>query len=1010
VYLTVTAERPTAGVKERYAATSIVPVIAGAVIYDMISTVSLLPPIQGEDNNEAFFTGPVSGRVMREDGLAPVAGGRVTPLGVPLAELPVPRPDPNAPQEFFPIDANGHYEVLMNPNDSATTPLLQSNVYVVRVEGPAGSDYLPTYQRLKTGSAEIDDTTGLIKTQTQNLVAVTQSAIDAYRAAVGQGPAAPGTGVLLGTVVDTKTGLPTGGVSIRLTAVDGTDAGASPSGQSASIYYFDFGGVPRKNLKATTPNGRFVVFDAPVGAVSLDVTSADDTGNVLADSRADGVTVVRIDANNAPPDVVDVSGNAVSLAGSLPTGAVTVTAAGGDPMTVRRLCPDTAFERGGVCYDSANPSQIVPKTIVPCTDEATYGKYRVLKEGYCQLEYTATSAAAPFTIPVGSLRDMVLKTSGSGLVDTYTFGLSIGARPMTDVSLGTVTASGLGAVAASAGRALSPGNGTIFGQTTTASLGEVDDQGNVVPHTCSQPVPWTSLPDNAAVRCDALGTPGALVTGDFNDDTYRDLAIIDTAASDPGVTIWLNTGDGGFVRSQRIVRRFDCAIGDVGCGVEDGPVALLVVDYNGDGTSDIVVLNEQSRSISLLEGRGAGQFVFGRSQVISDPGTDPDTLVGADFNLDRIPDLVITERVSGRIILLLGNGAGFRTPPSTVQAPQVGTDPRAVLSGHLDFDGIPDLVFVNRDSISVMQRIGVANTLTSYPVPSGSTADLSAAAIGDVDGNVFNDIVVADRSAGDPRIWVFLNGPTGLQAPTAIAAGAQPVAIAVTDLNGDRSADLMVVHQSDGSLMYREGDGGGGFGPERVFRLGGQPRGLVMDDVTGDGAPDAILSDPAPGAARVVILPHSTRPVDGVAVAAVRADGRAVGEIVYLDQQDQPMIGATLTGTSGRFALLNVPPGPVWLRLITGGLGSRLLYSYPDAVSNTKFPVVTGLNATTIVGGITADAVLRPVGEVQIRFLGTQRATSSSPLEFDAQGNTVGGASYAAVVEANSEYVVKLSK
>jgi hypothetical protein len=105
-----------------------------------------------------------------------------------------------------------------------------------------------------------------------------------------------------------------------------------------------------------------------------------------------------------------------------------------------------------------------------------------------------------------------------------------------------------------------------------------------------------------------------------------------------------------------------------------------------------------------------------------------------------------------------------------------------------------------------------------------------------------------------------------------------------------------------------------------------------------------------------------------------------------------------------------VPPGPIWLRLLNSGLGSRFLYAYADAVTNTAFPVIIGPTTTTTIRGVTVDAVLRPVGEVQIRFLGTQRATSSNPIVFDSQGNTTSGADYAAIVEANSEYVIKLSK
>jgi hypothetical protein len=329
-------------------------------------------------------------------------------------------------------------------------------------------------------------------------------------------------------------------------------------------------------------------------------------------------------------------------------------------------------------------------------------------------------------------------------------------------------------------------------------------------------------------------------------------------------------------------------------------------------------------------------------------------------------------------------------------------------------------VFVNCESIGVMQQIGVTNLFTEYRVPGDATpecdaADFSAAAIGDVDRTGFNDVVVADRAAGNPRIWIFPNGPLGLEAPTSLPAGPHPVAVAVLDVNNDRSPDLVVIHQ-DGTVMYREGDGTGSFGPQLLFPVGGAPVALVMDDVTGDGAVDAVLSDPLGDASsgmptpRMVILPQTTRPVGGVAVAAVQANGQAVGDVVYLDDQGAPMPDVTITGPSGRFAIFNVPPGPIWLRLVNGGLGSRFLHAYADAVTNTAFQVIRGESTTVSIRGVTVDAVLRPVGEVQIRFLGTQRATSSNPIAFDSQGNAVGGADYRSIIEANSDYVIQLSK
>lgn len=1031
VNISVIAQEETSGQPARYAATVVSPVIPGAAVFWGIDLRTLPPPVTGEDNFCAYFTGPVSGQVIREDGLDTVANARITPLGVPLADY-FPARDPQDGPEVHRSEIDGRYRIAVNPAngrvnpttggiiceltapsaDTATTPLLQSALYVVKVEGPGGPtdpDYMSTYQRLTAGAAQQDPTTrAFLDTQTQNLFLVPRAAIQGYaNHLISKGKQVDvnaSSGVLIGTVVDLATNLPATGVSLRLASIDGTN-GQPPA--PPSLYYFDFGGVPNPDLTATTADGRFIVFNVPPGAVSLDVTSVDDTGNALADSRAGGVTVMRIDVNNAQPETVDVSGSITPLVGTLPSNGLVLTAAGGDPMAQRQRCPAGTAERGGLCYqDPVNLQGLIAKEPIPCSDTTVYGPYRVRRnqrDGYCQLEYGPASPLGPFAFPVGSSREVTLKTSGPGFMDTYTFGLQTRDRAVNDVSVGAVTAAAMETVAQSGGVTFDKNSAVIWGQTTAASLGKVALDGTVAPLTCDAPA-WTTLPSNLPVGCSGIGIPGAFVTGYFNADVYRDFAIIDTTSSTaPRITIWLNTGSGSFALSQEIVKNppggGTCLVKDVGCGVEEGPVALLVLDYTRDGLSDLVVVNRAARSISLLEGRGQGVFVFGGSQPV---GSDPTAVATGDIDRNQILDLFVTDN-SGEITLLVGTGAGFQPPrPGDWD---VGNQPFAVLSGQLDFDGIPDLIFVNKDSIATMRQVGVTNGLTTYPM-SGSS--LEGAAIGDLDGDLLNDVVVADAASGGLRIWVFLNSLGQLQAPTQIQAGPQPpIEVALTDLNGDRSLDLVVLHL-DGGLIHYQGDGLGGFGQPQRSEVGGIPFALIMDDVTGDGAIDAVVSDP--GLNRVAILPLTQRPVGGVAVAAVQANGQAVGDLVYLDAQGTAISGVTVTGASGRFAIFNVPPGPIWLRLVTGGLGSRFLHAYAGSVTNTTFPVITGLDATTTISGVTADAVLRPVGEVQIRFLGTQRATSSNPIVRDSRGNATGGADYVSVIEANSDYIVKLSK
>ena len=992
-YFSVTAVGPTAGKPDRYAGTKISPVFRGGVVYQPLQVTLEPVSVAGQEDRDRYFTGPLSGRVMAENGLSSVPGARVTPLGVPQTDLP-----PSS-QQVFVADANGAYDIGVPIADpTAKTPLLGASTYLMKVEGPAGTfSHLPTYQRATTGSVVLDAAGAVTKT-VQDLTVVPTSTIEAFYSQTGHaGPLDPTKGVLYGTAVDGTTGRPTDGIQLRVIPL--------PGGDPIPVYYFSFTGTPRPAIGATTSDGRFIVFDVPPGTASIDVASPDDTGNLMADSIAGGVTVLRMQVNNAPPETVEVSGRLTALAGQGLSGApVLLAAVGGDPLPQKTRCSAGRVERQGLCYvDPKARTGETQKELIPCED--TYGASRVARDGYCVTRYE--SAPASFTALFGSRSDLVMRTGGPGYLDTYTFGVATGERGASNVFVGVMPAAEIDRLAGAAGGARVPGTGVIWGRTTTASLGEVNANGLVASLTCDQ---WTQIVGDVVMPagCAELGTPGAVATGQFNADGFRDLAVIDATSSDPGVTIWLNEGTGAFVRSQRIERRTPCAVGDAGCGIEDGPVALQVLDVDGDGLSDLVVLNQVSRSISLLKGRGRGRFVFGSSSVVTPDGTRPNAMASADFNRDRLPDLFITDGDSGRVALLLGTGTGFQPFRPSLTQIRVGTQPRAIASGQLDGDGIPDLVFANQDTVAVMQGIGLTNTLRTYRVP--GTPDLSAVAIGDLDRDGLNDVVAADRQA-NPRVWVFLNSSAGLLTPTSLPAGQNPSAVTLIDLDRDRTLDLIVVNAGDGTVLHRPGEGDGTFGTPFIFSVGGQPSTLVVDDVTGDGLVDAVLSDSGGSVGRVMILPQTARPTGGITVAAVQENGSASGEVVYLDDSATGVVpGASATGASGRFMILNVRPGPIWLRLLSGGTGSRFLQAYSDGVTNTAFPIISGAAKTVAISGVTVDAVVRPVGEVQIDFLGTAQRTASNPILFDDRGNPTGGADYRTAIGANSDYVIKLTR
>jgi hypothetical protein len=309
----------------------------------------------------------------------------------------------------------------------------------------------------------------------------------------------------------------------------------------------------------------------------------------------------------------------------------------------------------------------------------------------------------------------------------------------------------------------------------------------------------------------------AIAGANFNKDGRLDLVTANQGAN--SVSQFTGIASGGLLQS----------------GTQDArgaPSAVAAADFDGDTTSDIVVVGRDQNLVTLL-----------LSGVISDTsyatGLAPSAIALGDLNSDGRSDVVVTNEASATVSVFLGFIPG-RLRPRTDYA--TGPAPSGVAIGNLNGDPQLDVVVSNRGSNTVSVFLGgFGGTLlgrNDFPVGNAP----SAVALKDVNGDGFLDIVVAN--SGDATVSVLLgNGTGGFGAANTFATGLAPRAIAIADLNADAKQDLAVANEGSASVSVLLGNGAGSFGAKTDFATGVNPSSLVVGELTGDTNPDIVVAN-----------------------------------------------------------------------------------------------------------------------------------------------------------------------